>query len=72
MLCFFGGLISIDKDIPSEELDKRIDWIGAFLVTAGLVLVVFVLSEGELAPQKWGTPCTFFGQTQTLSMLTKD
>ncbi|KJA16450.1 hypothetical protein HYPSUDRAFT_147747 [Hypholoma sublateritium FD-334 SS-4] len=56
LLCFIGGLISIDQDIPSEELDKRIDWIGAFLVTAGLVLVVFVLSQGELAPQKWGTP----------------
>jgi VanZ family protein len=60
VLCFIGGFISIDKDVPSEELDKRIDWLGAFLATAGLVLIVFVLSQGELAPQKWGTPCTMF------------
>ncbi|KAF8181299.1 major facilitator superfamily domain-containing protein [Pholiota molesta] len=56
VLCFIGGFISIDKDVPSEEVDKRIDWLGAFLATAGLVLIVFVLSQGELAPQKWGTP----------------
>jgi len=56
-LCFLGGLISIDNDVPSEEVDKRIDWLGAFLVTAGLVLIVFVLSQGELSPQGWSTPC---------------
>lgn len=56
-MCFLGGLISIDNDVPSEEVDKRIDWLGAFLVTAGLVLIVFVLSQGELAPQGWSTPC---------------
>ncbi|KAF9478870.1 MFS general substrate transporter [Pholiota conissans] len=56
VLCFIGGLISIDKDVPSEEVDKRIDWVGSFLVTAGLVLIVFVLSQGELAPDKWATP----------------
>ncbi|PPQ92095.1 hypothetical protein CVT25_008261 [Psilocybe cyanescens] len=55
-LCFLGGLLSIDKDIPSDEKDKRIDWIGAFFVTAGLVLVVFVIGQGEVAPQKWRTP----------------
>ncbi|KIM37308.1 hypothetical protein M413DRAFT_20342 [Hebeloma cylindrosporum] len=55
-LCFVGGLISIDNDVPSEEVDKRVDWLGAFLVTAGLVLIVFVLSQGEIAPQGWATP----------------
>ena len=58
VLCFVGGLVSIDPDVPSCEADKRIDWLGAFLVTAGLVLIVFVLSQGELAPKKWATPCT--------------
>lgn len=58
MLCFVGGVVSIDKDVPSGEVDKRVDWIGAFLVTAGLVLIVFVLGEGEFAPQQWRTPCT--------------
>ncbi|KAF7420881.1 hypothetical protein PC9H_011399 [Pleurotus ostreatus] len=38
-----------------EEEDRRVDWLGAFLVTAGLVLVVFVLSDGEVAPRQWAT-----------------
>lgn len=49
--------MSVDADKPSEEKDKRFDWLGAFLVTAGLVQIVFVLSQGELAPKKWATPC---------------
>lgn len=56
VLCFVGGLISIDSNVPSCEPDKRIDWLGAFSVTAGLVLIVFVLSQGEVAPKKWATP----------------
>lgn len=56
-LCFFGGLVFFDKDIPSQEADKRIDWLGAFLITAGLVFIVFVLGDGEIAPKKWRTPC---------------
>lgn len=56
VLCFVGSLISIDPDVPSCDPDKRIDWLGAFSVTAGLVLIVFVLSQGELAPRKWATP----------------
>ena len=42
--------------LPSEEIDKRVDWIGAFLVTTGLVLIVLVLSQGEIAPHQWATP----------------
>ena len=49
--------MSIDNDVPSEEADKRIDWLGALLSTGGLVLIVFVLSQGDLAPQGWATPC---------------
>ncbi|KAL0565729.1 hypothetical protein V5O48_016292 [Marasmius crinis-equi] len=50
------GLLAFEKDSPSTESDKRIDWIGASLVTSGLVLIVFVLSQGEVAPMKWKTP----------------
>ncbi|CAA7265687.1 unnamed protein product [Cyclocybe aegerita] len=56
LLCLFGGMFSFDKDVPSEEVDKRIDWIGASIITTGLVLIVFVLSQGEVAPNKWSTP----------------
>ncbi|KAK0430501.1 efflux transporter [Armillaria borealis] len=49
------GFWAIPKDEPSTELDKRVDWLGAFLVTAGLTLIIFVLSDGEVAPNKWAT-----------------
>ncbi|KAK0476076.1 efflux transporter [Armillaria novae-zelandiae] len=49
------GFWAIPKDEPSTEADKRVDWIGAFLVTAGLTLIIFVLSDGEVAPNKWET-----------------
>ncbi|THU98805.1 putative efflux transporter [Dendrothele bispora CBS 962.96] len=51
-----GAFYSFERDKPSRESDRRVDWIGAFMVTAGLVLIVFVLGEGEVAPQKWATP----------------
>ncbi|KAI0346203.1 MFS general substrate transporter [Trametopsis cervina] len=53
---FMGGAFFIDRDKPSEEEDRRVDWLGAFLVTVGLVLIVFVLSEGSIAPHGWKTP----------------
>lgn len=28
-LCFIGGVVSIDPDLPSTEVDQRTDWIGA-------------------------------------------
>lgn len=59
-----GGVYSIDKDTPHLDYppgsDRRVDWLGAFLVTAGLVLIVFVLGQGEVAPQKWATPCILY------------
>ncbi|KAG2354799.1 major facilitator superfamily domain-containing protein [Suillus spraguei] len=50
------GLISFDADAPSSEVVKRVDWIGASLVTSGLVLIVFVLGQGEIASDGWKTP----------------
>ncbi|KAF8340804.1 MFS general substrate transporter [Amanita rubescens] len=52
------GYISMDNDshIPNEKLDKRVDWMGAALVTAAMVCIMFVLGQGSLAPQKWRTP----------------
>jgi MFS family permease len=55
LLCFMGGVLVIDKDTPSTEPDRRVDWIGAFLVTTGLVLIVFVLSDGSIAEHGWST-----------------
>ncbi|KAJ8074009.1 hypothetical protein PM082_012299 [Marasmius tenuissimus] len=50
------GVIAFDKDLPSTEKDRRTDWVGAFLSTAGFTLIVFVLGQGEVAkPSQWGT-----------------
>ncbi|KAJ7278366.1 efflux transporter [Mycena rebaudengoi] len=45
-------IIPVQPDIP----DTRMDWPGAFLSTAGLVLLIFVLGQGEVAgpPQYHG------------------
>ncbi|TFK71576.1 efflux transporter [Pluteus cervinus] len=61
------GILIIDPDEPSDETDRRVDWLGAILVTTGLVLVVFVLSDGEIAPHSWKSPyvitCLLLGIT---------
>jgi len=43
------GFFVFEKEEPSTEEDKRVDWIGATLITAGLVLVVFALSDSPTA-----------------------
>ncbi|OCF35415.1 efflux protein [Kwoniella heveanensis BCC8398] len=44
----------IPSDVAHSE-DKRVDWLGAALVTVGLILLQFVISAGETAPQGWKT-----------------
>ncbi|KAH6901343.1 efflux protein [Coprinopsis sp. MPI-PUGE-AT-0042] len=56
LLSFICGWFVIPPDIHVEGKDKRIDWIGSFVVSAGLILVVFVLGQGELAERGWRTP----------------
>jgi len=56
VLCLVGGLFTMDPDEPSTEEDRRVDYFGAFLVTAGLTLIIFVLSDGPIAPRGWSTP----------------
>ncbi|KAN0101245.1 Major facilitator superfamily domain containing protein [Tylopilus felleus] len=53
-LCILGATISFDTDMISSEADPRVDWIGAILVTSGLVLIVLVLGQGPTAG--WKTP----------------
>jgi len=40
-----------------QTVDKRIDWVGAALVTVGLILLQFVISDGQNAPHGWKTGC---------------
>ncbi|KAI0086514.1 efflux transporter [Irpex rosettiformis] len=55
LAAFVGGLFSIDKDVAYEGIDRRVDWFGAFLVTAGLVFICFALSDGPIAPKEFKT-----------------
>ncbi|KAG1789251.1 major facilitator superfamily domain-containing protein [Suillus plorans] len=48
-----SGMISFDADVTSAE---AVDWIGVSLITVGLVLILFVLGQGEVAPEGWKTP----------------
>lgn len=68
-VCVLGALVSFDPDIPSPEIDARVDWIGAILVTCGLVLIVFVLGQGPVAG--WKTPCMscFLFQTMVFILI---
>ncbi|WWD15846.1 hypothetical protein CI109_100270 [Kwoniella shandongensis] len=49
-----AAIFVIPKDLSLTN-DKRVDWIGAALVTVGLVLLQFVISDGESAPNGWKT-----------------
>ncbi|TXT15777.1 hypothetical protein VHUM_00280 [Vanrija humicola] len=53
--CGVAGWLTI---LPDRGLDpdRRIDWIGAAVITVGLVLFQFSISDGESAPQGWKTP----------------
>ncbi|KAK6902850.1 efflux protein [Kwoniella mangroviensis CBS 10435] len=48
------ALFTIPSDVPHSD-DKRIDWIGAALVTVGLILLQFTISAGQTAPHGWKT-----------------
>jgi MFS family permease len=54
------GLLVIPKDdrsLRQVDEDRRIDWIGGFIVTAGLCLFCFSLTESGIAENGWATPC---------------
>jgi hypothetical protein len=51
--CLVLGFFVIDRDEPSTEEDRRVDWIGAALVTTGLVLIVFILSDTPSTREGW-------------------
>jgi len=51
--CLVLGIFAIDEDEPSTEEDRRVDWVGAALITSGLVLIVFVLSDTPSTREGW-------------------
>ena len=53
------GFFFLEEDEPSTEEDKRVDWIGAALITVGLIFIVFVLSDSPTAHLGWTNPREF-------------
>ncbi|GFZ44917.1 hypothetical protein JCM24511_02643 [Saitozyma sp. JCM 24511] len=53
------AIIAVPRDSGHEEhatRDKRIDWLGAILITAAMVLLLFCLAESGETPAGWRTP----------------
>lgn len=50
------GWFTIDHDVLDPKRDKRVDWLGGLLSTAGITLLTFGLSAGPTAPDRWATP----------------
>ncbi|WVQ71574.1 hypothetical protein IAR50_001114 [Cryptococcus sp. DSM 104548] len=48
------AMFIIPNDVPHTN-DRRVDWLGAALVTVGLVFIQFGISDGEGAPNGWKT-----------------
>ncbi|CAE6451293.1 unnamed protein product [Rhizoctonia solani] len=55
-LTMIAAALGIHKDKPSEEQDRRIDWVGAALSTIALVLLTFSLAQSSSAKDGWRTP----------------
>lgn len=58
-LIFVLAILTMERDTHHLDptLDRRVDWLGAFLVTSGLVILTFSLGDGETAkPSQWKTP----------------
>ncbi|CAD0113178.1 unnamed protein product [Aureobasidium uvarum] len=47
-------IIPIPPPRPDAELKKSVDWIGAFLVTVGVLVLLFALAEGNVVG--WSKP----------------
>lgn len=57
-ITMIAAALAIHKDKPSEEKDRRVDWIGAAISTIALVLLTFALAQSSSAKDGWRTPCT--------------
>lgn len=51
------GFFVIPKDPkPEVPVDKRVDWLGGFLITAALCFFTFSITESGIAKSGWRTP----------------
>ncbi|KAJ9099816.1 hypothetical protein QFC21_003816 [Naganishia friedmannii] len=58
VLPFMGTALFVkNRPILAEQADRRIDWIGGFLFTAGFALLFYPLSQARSTPKGWATGC---------------
>lgn len=61
-LIFGMAWFVVPSDPPrtaGAEKDRRIDWIGGFLVTAAICLFTFSLTESGIAAKGWAAPRSY-------------
>jgi len=46
-----------DRRAPTGSKVPKIDWIGGFLVTSGLSLFMFSLTQSGVVEKGWSEPC---------------
>lgn len=49
----------VPQDRRDPHADRRVDWTGAAIITVSLVFLLFVLAQGEVAPDGWKTGCKY-------------
>ncbi|KAG8856950.1 hypothetical protein FRB96_006213 [Tulasnella sp. 330] len=58
-LAVLAGLavfFAVPRDKFDDRTDRRVDWLGAAMITVSLVMLLFALAQGEVAANGWGTP----------------
>jgi DHA2 family multidrug resistance protein-like MFS transporter len=55
------GYLYIPRDRPHPS-DKRVDWIGAVMITTGQLLLTLALTLSVSANRGWKAPCEFFAR----------
>jgi hypothetical protein len=58
-LVAISGYFVVNSDPARNHEDKEnrtVDWIGAFMISSGLLLFTFSLADGEGAYNGWATP----------------
>lgn len=59
ILAAIAIIITAPADKIDDKADRRVDWIGAALITVSLILLTFVLGEGEVSSKGWATPRSY-------------
>lgn len=47
----------VPKDIRKPGQSKKMDWLGAGMMTAALISFLVALTSSQTASQRWAAPC---------------